>query len=181
MSPVETINLIRTKTATSPQLDMVTALLRTLSLWALSVLMVSGIIVSGIFYYLRGREQELTNVKQQISATITQNTTKEGLLLTLKQRVSLTGKVLGVQHPVGKVFDMLATFISPGQMSSVSVDDHNKVILTVRAQSIADVVSIADTLVNQAAAKTVRAPQLVSLSLGHTGGVDVTLSFVIVL
>ena len=180
MAPVTTINLIRTKTATSPQLDMVTAQLRKFSLWALVALILSGSIVSAIFYYLRVRSGQLTNAKQQLSQTISQNMTKEGLVVAFKQRVALTNKILGVQKPVGKVFDTLSTFVSVGQVSSVSLDDQNNVVLTIRAQSITDVVSIVDALMSQAATKTVRAPQLVSLALGRSGGVEVTLSFIAV-
>jgi hypothetical protein len=180
MEPVKTINLIQTKTILSPQLETVTALLRKLSIWALTILIASGVVVSGVFYYLRLREEQLANTKQQLSQAIAQYMTREGLLFALKQRMGLTGKILGVQQPVGKVFDTLAGFVSPGQMTAVSLDDHNQVSLMIHAQSITDVVSITDGLMKQATVNRVRAPQLVSLTLGKEGGVDVGLLFIAV-
>lgn len=180
MEPVKIINLIRTKTAMSPQAGMVAELLRKLSLWSLAILIVSGVVVSGIFYYLRVREEQLANTKRQLSESIAQSTTKEGLLVSVKQHVALMNKILGVQQPVSKVFDTLAAFSTPGQMTAVSLDDHYKVSLMIHAQSITDVVSITDALIKQTTINRVRAPQLVSLSLGKDGGVDVGLSFIAV-
>jgi len=180
MEPVKTINLIRTKTAISPQLEIVTTLFRKLSLWALALLIVSGILVSGIFFYLQIREQQMANTRQQLSQAIAQSTTKEGLLFAVKQRGVLTNKILGVQQPVGKVFDTLSTFSTLGQMTAVSLDDHNKVLLAIHAQSITDVISIVDALIKQTTSNHTRAPQLVSLLLSpeNKGGVDVILSFI---
>jgi hypothetical protein len=177
---MKTINLIRTKTALSPQVEMAAAYLRKLSLWALVILIVSGVVVSGIFYYLRVRQDQLVNTHRQLSESITQNTTKEGLLFTVKQRAALTNKILGIQQPVSKVFDTLSTVNTSGQMTDVSLDDHNTVLLTIHAESITDVVTIADALMGQVKENRVRSPQLVSLSLGKSGGVDVSLSFIAV-
>ena len=177
---MNTINLIRTKTTMSPQVGMVTALLQKLSLWALAVLIVSGIIVSGVFYALRIRQQQMVNTQQQLSQAIAQSTTKEGLLFAMKQRMALMNKILGVQQPVGKVFDTLSTFTTAGQITAVSLGDHNKVSLMIHAQAIADVVSITDALVGQTAVNHAREPQLVSFTLGQDGGVDVGLSFIAV-
>lgn len=177
---MKTINLIQTKTAISPQAGMVTEFLRKLSLWALASLIVSGVAVSGIFYYLQVREEQLILTRRRLLESITQSTTKEGLLFSVKQRVALTNKILGVQQPVSKVFDTLTAFSTPDQITAVSLDDHNKVSLMIHAQSITDVVSMTDALVGQTTANRVRAPQLVSLSLGKDGGVDVGLSFIAV-
>jgi len=122
----------------------------------------------------------LIHTQQQLSQVISQSTAKEGLLVSVKQRSALTSKILGVQHPVGKVFDTLSTVVTSGQMTAVSLDDHNKVLLTIHAQSITDVISITDTLIKQTTTNFVRSPQLVSLTLGHDGGVDVGLSFIAV-
>jgi hypothetical protein len=104
----------------------------------------------------------------------------EGLLESVRQRVALTNKIFGVQQPVGKVFDMLTAFVSPVQISALSLDEKNKVSLTIHAQSITDVISVTDALVKQTTINRVRAPQLVTLSLGENGGVDVGLSFIAV-
>ena len=87
---MKTINLIRAKIAMSPQAEMVTVLFRKLSLWALAILIVSGVLVSGIFYYLQVRRDQLIHTQQQLSQVISQSETKEGLLVSVKQRSALT-------------------------------------------------------------------------------------------
>lgn len=177
---MKTINLIRAKTAMSSQSGMVMVLFRKLSLWALAILIGSGVLVSGMFYYLQVRHEQLIHTQQQLLEVISQSTAKEGLLVSVKQRSALTNKILGVQHPVGKVFDTVGAIISAGQTSGISFDDRNTVALTIHAQSITDVISITDTLIKQTTANLVKAPQLVSFTLGKDGGVDVGLSFIAV-
>jgi hypothetical protein len=75
------------------------------------------------------------------------------------------------------VFDTVDAFVSGSQMSVIALDDRNIVSLSIHAQSITEVISITDMLITQAAQNQVKAPQLVSLTLGKDGGVDLGLSF----
>jgi hypothetical protein len=151
--------------------------LRKLSLWALLLLSISGIFVSGTYYYMLIRRDQLTSTKQRLSDIIAQNPTKEGLLVSVQQRSALITKIFGVQKPVSKVFDTVDAFVSGSQMSVIALDDRNIVSLSIHAQSITEVISITDMLITQAAQNQVKAPQLVSLTLGKDGGVDLGLSF----
>lgn len=175
---MKTINLIPVKPEESPQNSIVTVLLRRLSLWTLTIFMVSGVVGGGIYYYMKVRYDQVVQTKQDLSRAVEQNATKEGLLASLKQRTALIAKILGVQKPAGNVFDVLFSFVPPDQISTVSVDEKDNVSVTVHAASIADVISITDGLIKQATARRVRAPQLVSLTIGRTGGFDIGLSFI---
>ncbi len=177
---MKNINLIQTRAASNPQMEIVATLLRRLSLWALAILIVSGIAVSVIFYYVRAREEQVTQTKQELSLIVTQSTAKEGLLASVKQRAGQITKIFGVQKQVSKVFDLVDTLISPNQITSVSLDDANNVSLVIHAQSITEAVSITDALVRETVLKRVRSPQLVSLVLGKDGGIDIGLSFIAV-
>lgn len=159
-------------------MELVTQLVRTISFWFLGVLIVSGIIVSGTYYYLRVRQEQLAQTQQQLSQSITQSNVKEGLLLAVKQRAALTNKIVGIQQPIGSVFDTLAMFVSQGQITSVSLDDHSVVVLNIHTQSISETVALVDALMKTVAANRVRAPQLLSLTLGHNGGIDIAVSFI---
>jgi hypothetical protein len=161
----------------SPQTEMMTSLLKKISLWALIVLIGSGMVVAGVFYYLQIRRDQVMNTEQQLSQDISQQVTTEGLLMSVKRQVTLINVVLGVQKPVGRLLTILETFISPSQLSSVSLDDQGVVLLTVKTSSITDVVSIVDALTNSSLGNTVRSPQLVSLSVTDSGNIAVVLSF----
>lgn len=180
MDAVRKINLIPTKVETSAQTGVAIILLRRLSLWALAILIISGLIAGGVFYYVRLRYDQALQQKQDLSQIVKQNVTKEGLLTSVKQRTALIIKIFGIQQPVGKILDLLVSFVSPDQISVISVDDHNNVTVSIHAASIAEVISITDTLIKQTTASRVRAPQLVSLTLGRTGGIDIGLSFIAV-
>jgi hypothetical protein len=180
MDSVNKINLIQNRTEVSPQAGIVTALFRKLSLWALVILIVCGLSVGGFFYFVRIRTEQLAVKKQQFSELITQNTVKEGLLVSLKQRAALTKKVLGVQQHVDIVFDVLTAFVSFDHVTNVSLDDTNTVSVIIHAGSIPDVISMTDAMMKLNATSRIRAPQLVSFTLGREGGVDVGVSFIAV-
>jgi hypothetical protein len=178
---MKTINLIPIKPEESPQTGIVTSLLRRLSLWAFMIFIVSGILVGGLYYYTKVRLEQLQSTKQDLSQIVSQSVTKEGLLASLKQRTTLITKILGVQKPVGKILDLIVSFVPPSGISNVSFDDKNNVSVSIHASSINDVLSITDTLIKQTAANRVQAPQLVSFTIGRTGGFDIGVSFIPVL
>jgi hypothetical protein len=177
MDSEHSINLIQTSTGLSPQAVIMMTLFRTLSLWVLAIFIVSGVAVGGIFYYLRIRNEELTAKQQQLSQSIAQNATAEGLLVSVTQRSALTKKIVDIQQPVDTVFDTLAVFVSPGEITNVSLEDNDTVSVMIHAQSITEVISMTDALVKLTSANRIRAPQLVSLALGNDGGIDVGVSF----
>lgn len=129
-------------------------------------------------YYMQVRERQLTGIEQQVSESIKEQSAKEGLLVALKQRAEVTKKILGVQQQVGKVIDTVGAFVSVGRITNVSLDDHNTVVVTIQASSTSDTVLLVDALIKQAAGKNVRSPELVSLGIGNTGDVELTVSFV---
>ncbi len=174
------INLIPAKPEESPQTGIIMAFAQRLSLWALAIFLVSGVVIGGAYYYLKLRYDQLVITRQELSQIITQNATKEGLLVSIKQRTALITKIFSVQQPIGDVFDMIVPYVTPGQISDVSMDDKNNVSLSVHVASIDDAVAITDALIKQTAANRVRAPQLDTLQLTKTGIINVRLSFVAV-
>ena len=181
MDAVRKINLIPIKQEESQQNEIVIALIQRLSLWALVIFIVSGIAVGGTYFFIKVRYDQLVSTKKELSQVIEQNATKEGLLASVKQRTALITKILGIQLPVGQVFDVLVTFVSPSEITEVSVDEKNNVSVLIHAVSIDEVISITDGLIKQATANRLRAPQLVSFGIGRTGGYEIGLSFIAVI
>lgn len=178
MESVKKINLIQTKLESSPEVGLLATLLRKLSLWALLLLIISGIITIGTYYYMLVRRDQLVSTKQRLTEIIAQNPTKEGLLLSVQQRTALITKILAFQKPVGTVFDIVSAFISGSQILRMTLDDKNMVFLSFHAQSITDVISISDTLIKQTASNLVKNPQLDSLIFSKDGGIDIMVSFI---
>lgn len=181
MAQAKPINLIQSKIRLSPQIEIAGELLHKISLWALGTLILTGVIVSGIFFYLQARQSQLTDTKNQLVSAIAQQTAKEGILFTLKHRVALVEKMFGVQKPVGQAIETVVGFIDPSALASVSLDDHNKAVVSIRAQSISQIAGMVSAVVKSASDGVIRVPQLLSFSLRPGGAVDVTISFVAVL
>jgi hypothetical protein len=177
MAQSNTINLIQTKTAISGPMGLVIDLLRKLSLWSLVGIFGIGVIITGVFYYVKIRTDQLVSTQQQLSQVIAQNATKEGLLAAVKHQVTLTSKIMGVQQPVGKLFGTLSTFIPDDRITKMTFGDSNQVVLIFQSPSVTDVISIVDAFVKQSTIQGIRAPQLMSLSIENSGNIDVTLAF----
>lgn len=178
---MNTINLIRAKTLVSPQMETIIRFFQRLSFYAFVLLIASGIIAGGAWYYFTIQRNQLTKTEQELSLSISQNTVKEGLLLAVKHHVGLANAILNEQTPVGKLFDILGMVISPDQLSTVSIDNHNQVLMTIRVSSINDIIAIVDAVVKQSDAHFLRSPQLMSFSITDAGNLTISLSFIAVL
>lgn len=180
MDPTRKINLIQIKHEESPQTGVIFAFLQRLSLWALVVFIASGILIGSVYYVMKTRYDQMVITRRNLTEIITQNATKEGLLASIKARTGLINKIFEFQKPVGNVFDLLTAILVPSQITDVTVDEKNTVAVLFHAGSIDEVVSITDNMIKQAEANRIRSPQLISLKLATTGGIDVGLSFVAV-
>ncbi len=179
--PTGTINLIKTKTSSSPQLEALEAVLKKISFGGLLALIISSVAVGGLFFYLRAQKEQLEGTKATLTQSITQNTNKEGLLLSIRQRISIIDKIQANKSPAGPLFDILGTVVSPSQLFGLALDDHNEAIVTIHVKSIDDVVTIVDLLLKAVEEKQAKSPKLVSLTLARDGTIEVALSFVTVL
>src|SRR3989344_765335 len=103
MAQAKPINLIQANVQLSPQMEGIGDFLHRIGIWALGALIISGVVVTSIFFYLQNSETRLGDMKSQLTASIAQQTAKEGILFTLKQRAVLVDKMFGVQKPVNQI------------------------------------------------------------------------------
>ena len=155
--------------------------LKKVSFGGLVALILSTVAVGGIFFYLRSQKDQLDRTKTTLSQSIQQNTNKEGLLLSIKQRVVIVDKIIGTQNPIGSLFDTLGIVVSPSQLTALTLDEHAEAVLTIHVKSIDDVITIVDSLLKAVQEKHARAPKLLAMTLTRDGTIEVSLSFVPVL
>lgn len=172
-----TINLIRTKTSSSPQMEAIEASLKKSSYIGLALFLGVSVILAllyGLFYFENGNLQKQ---KTQLIADINSQKSKEGLLLAIKDRTKTVEKAMATQKPWTETLDLVSTFATPPLLSTISVDEQNKVTLSVKADSLDDLLTMVNTIITHTKEDKIRNPQLLSFQVGKTGQVELTISF----
>ncbi len=173
-----TINLIKTKTSVLPELEVAETYLRKAGSFLVISLVVSGLIVGGVFVYLSLSLERTQQDKQTLTRSITESSVKEGLLAAIKARSVIAGNIIGNQKPVARLFDTIAATAPSTNLASVSFDENSEVVIAVRAQSLDEVMVIANALIKQQEERRVNNPKLVSLTLSREGTIEASFSFV---
>jgi len=181
MATIGSINLITNKTGENPDITAARSLLQHIGTWSLIVFIISGIIVGGALAYFQVRAAALVSDKNSFVGLVNTDTTKEGLLLAVRQRAGVVGKILTGQKNLNVFFDMIGKFVQPAQISSIAMDDTNKTVVAAHVSSVADATGVVDSLLVLSAANQVTKPELTSFTLSKDGGFDISVSFAPVL
>jgi sensor histidine kinase regulating citrate/malate metabolism len=177
MSNPNTINLIRTKTSSSPQIEAIESSLRRSSYILLSSVLVVSVVLGSLYVLFLNEKQNLQAEQNELTNEITQQKAKEAAFVAIKERVLLVDKVMGTQRPWSKLLDIIALFANPINLTHVSVEDNTKAVITMKNISVDEILGISQALMNQVIENRVNNPQLLSLQLNKDGLLDVSLSF----
>lgn len=151
--------------------------LRMASLWFLGGLFVAGLTIGAAFLYLRAQTESLEEQKIGIVRDINTQSGKEGLLLSLKDRIGIAGKALDAAKPWGKVFTVLGDIAYEEAFNSVSVDETGRVSTALELASIDETVDVVTNIMALAGERALRTPQMISFALRDDGRVQLTVSF----
>ena len=171
------INLIKRDVGSMGQLSKLEDGLRMAALWFLGGLFVAGLAVGSTFFYLRAQTEKLEMQKLAVVKEINDQTKKEGLLLSLKDRIGIANKVLDAAKPWGKVFNVLGYIAYEGAFNSISVDDTGRVSTSLELGSIDETVDVITNIMALAGERSLRTPQMISFALRDDGRVQLTVSF----
>ncbi len=174
---MKTINLISTKADKTESVARFVPFLRRLAYGSLIFVIASGTAVGAAFLYMRSRVDGAVSEKNAAALAITNETTKEGLLIAVKQRATIVDKVMANQKRLDTFFDIVSQTVPKNELSAITLDDTYKTTVTAHAPSVAEAVKIIDSLLVLAAADRVTKPSLVALTLNKDGDMDVSVSF----
>lgn len=171
------INLIRTKTSGSPELGSIEQSLRRSGYIGLFAFLCMGVVVGVVYYFFYQENTTLTQTKTTLEMQVDAQKQKEGMYLAIQDRTGVIGSVLSGQRPWVKVLDRINTFVSPPELTSIAVDDQNKIILSITTSSLDSVMSVVNAVIAEAKANHFVNPQLLSLQIGNKGVVQVSIAF----
>ena len=174
---LNTINLIRTKTSTSPQLDAIEGSIRRSAYVGVGLFLCIGVTMAIVYYLFYFQNMSLQKEKATLIGVINAEKNKEGLLIAIKDRTKIVQKAMESQKPWTKTLDLVATFAIPPSLASLSVDEQNKVVIGIKAGSLDEVLYMVNTIIAHTTDKKIRSPQLLSFQVGKKGEVEMSISF----
>lgn len=178
MATLDDINLLKTKTGLSPEFIALEARLKWVSSIAFIALIVAGAILIGADKLLNSKKQNLLHQKKTLLTSITNESEKEYLFVTVKERLPLLEKALATQKPWEVALDTILSFVAPPQLVSIDLDEKDAVKLTIHTSTAEEALSYVDRVVELTREKRVSNPQLLFLELDEDGSVQFVLSFV---
>ena len=177
MKEQNTINLLRT-TSASPELALWANRLRVASYIAVGGLLTLGLLLGGVYAFLRRETDALEQNKAQLVSRISRERAKEGLLLSLKQRIGVAAKIGETQRSLGAVLDTINRIADANQLLGVTSDEKQQIRIIVKTGSVEEAAGVIANVLRMELAKRVINPQLVGLDLGSDGSVRITVAFV---
>lgn len=171
------INLIKRDVSSMGQWSKLEDGLRVASLWFLGGLFAAGLVTGAAFFYLRAQTEALEEQKIRTVREINTQSGKEGLLLSLKDRIGIASKALDAAKPWGKVFTLLRDIAYEEAFSSVSVDENGRVSTALELASVDETVTVVTNIMALAGERALRTPQMISFALRDDGRVALTVSF----
>lgn len=172
-----TINLIRTKTIVSPEVEAIESSLKKASMITLAVFICISVVVGStylLFYYKLNNEE---TQKKNLITRINSLKNKEAYLLAIKDRTKTVEKAMSNQKPWVQMLDLVNTFATPPALTSISVDEQDKIALTVKTKSLEDILHIAESIITNVNSKRIKNPQLVSFQVLKEGDFEISISF----
>lgn len=172
-----TINLIHTQANTSPELEAIDTSVRKAAIVALIGFVCVAIITASVYLLYYYKQNKMEGEKTELISRVNSLKNKEAYLLAIKDRTKTVEKVLGNQKPWIQMLVLVNAFASPPALSSITVDEQDKVALIIKTESMEDILRIVDTLRQQVAANKIKNPQLVSFQILKNGTFEIATSF----
>ena len=127
--------------------------------------------------YFLSQLTSLEATRTELRSQINTAKNKEGLLTSIKDRTRIVERAMASQRPWAETLDLLGTVAVPPALSSVSVDEQNKIEITIQASSIDEMRAPVATLISYANEGKIRNPILQSVQFDKNGLVSIAVSF----
>jgi hypothetical protein len=175
-----TINLLSSKAGLSPQIELIQRSIKRISSISVVVFLLAAVSVGGLYYYYTTQQRTLEAERDSLRNQIRAASINEGLLISIKDRTRIVERAMTSQRPWGDMLDLLGTIATPPALSSISVEEDNKIKITIQSASINEIAQPVEQLIAYAKEGKIRNPELTSVQFEKDGLVSVSIAFVAV-
>jgi len=173
----ETINLFKSKAVTEKFVDAGVQLKR-MSFFALVALIGTGALVGMLYVAVRTTYENRVSEKERLSQTLRQYNTREGLFLSVKERVGVVKKVDATRKPWVQILDATARVVTPPSLQAIVQDTEDRMALNIKVASLEETVAMAQTVLALHDENRIKSPQLISLTINKDGVIQFGFSFI---
>ncbi len=177
MYETDSINLLRTKTGISPKLTAIGKELKMVSIILSTVVVVLGLLTAVAYIILNNNYQEHRGVKKQMEASIISESKKEGLYISIQDRLRSIEHILTNAYPWDNALTSLLAIASPNQIKSIAIDQDKQVSMRIDAETIEEARRIIENIVTHIQQRSIVKPNLTRLQLDPEGKMHMSLSF----
>ena len=171
------INLLKAKTMLPPQLVAMEGQLRTASLLLLLLLFCTGLFFGVGHLMMSRRYAAVSAQKQVVLAAVGNELSKEGLYVSLKERIGIVSRVLEGQRSWLGVLDRIDRVTGTGAKTSFTVNEKDEVSLTVTNDTLEDAFAMVERLRGEVSGKKIANPVLDSIQYQKDGTVRLAITF----
>ncbi len=174
------INLLRTRSTTPPEVLQQEKQMHIFVGILLVVVIVAGITVSLTRLFFMQQHDELESQQARVIAEISDLHTVEGLLLSYKNRTKLTGRVLDELLPWDDRYRLATNIAPPPVLTTLSISPSGKIVMQLSLASLADVGVVIERLRELELQGALEKPELSSLSFTPDNGYSMSLEYLAV-
>lgn len=172
------INLLKSRSSLSPQILAIQEQLRWVGAGSILLVIILALGIGVTYLIFLQQRQALETRRKQVLSAIANESVKEGLYFSVRQRLPVVEKALGMQQPWGSLLDDINTIARPPDLSSVVVDEQNIVVLSIKATSVEQTADMVNAVVRLVQERRIKNPQLLGLQLSKEGNVQINLSYI---
>lgn len=176
MNKSSDINLLKAKTLLTPQMLAVGEQLRKTSIIFLVLLFLVGMFFGVGHLILRQKYEELFQKRQAAILEIAGEIRKEGLIMSIKDRLALVKKVLDVEELWPGVFELTARVMG-NKKTSFSINNTREIGLTIKTNSLEEAFIVVGQVLTEANNKLLTNPVLGAVQYQKDGSIQLSLTF----
>lgn len=173
----DTINLLRTRTSISPKLTAIGKELRLVGVLLMSIVIGVGILTVVAQMILTKNYKEHQGLKKQMEEAIVAETKKEGLFISVQDRLKTIDTILSRTFPWDSALSAVLGLGAAHQIKSASIDDAQQVSVRIETDTFEEARSVIEKIVSYILQRTIVSPILTSLKLNEEGKIQLSLSF----
>jgi len=177
MYETDTINLLRAKIGISPKLTAIGKELRRVSIILTSIVVGVGLLTSVAYIVLNRNFKEHERVKNQMIDAIRSETKKEGLYVSVQDRLRAIEQILAQAYPWDSALNAILGLGTIDQFKSLAIDDQGQVSIRMDSPTFEDARSVIEKIVTHIIEKDITVPRLATLQLDEEGKIHMALSF----
>ncbi len=175
------INLFQSQVSYSPVLSMAERYLRTARYILLFILMGVGVATLSVFFVLRLQQQSLDTQRKTLFASVSENMTKEAMLLALRSRVTSLKKIMLFQVSIAPYIDTTLLIAAPPRLTSFSLGDGNSVHIAIETKTLEEAITIVKTVLRLTNENKIKNSTITSIILNKDGTVTMGFMYITVL